>query len=110
MLKLGDFGVSSILQHTAARTQSVKGTPYYLAPELLQDQPYSFEADIWSLGVVLYEMCCLAYPFVGNSLNCLAKEIVNGTYADLPDHLSKDMSFLLKALLKKNGKERPSIN
>ena len=55
-------------------------------------------------------MCCLAYPFVGNSLNCLAKEIVHGTYADLPDHYSKDMSFLMQALLKKKGSERPSIN
>ena len=38
MLKLGDFGVSAILQNTAAMTASVKGTPYYLAPELLLDK------------------------------------------------------------------------
>lgn len=30
------------------------GTPYYLAPELYKEQPYSFEADIWSVGVLLY--------------------------------------------------------
>ena len=78
MIKLGDFGVSAILQDTQARANSVKGTPYYLAPELLNDQPYSFEADIWSLGIVLYEMCALTYPFLGATLRQLANEIVHG--------------------------------
>ena len=39
------------------------GTPFYIAPEVFQESPYSFEADIWSLGIILYEMCCLEYPF-----------------------------------------------
>ena len=110
MLKLGDFGVSYILQDTVTKANSVKGTPYYLAPELLQDQPYSFEADIWSLGIVLYELCCLEYPFLGNSLPRLANQIVKGQYDPLPEVYSDEMCVLVEALLLKDGKQRPNIN
>ena len=63
MAKIGDFGVSSVLSYTHEMVRSVNGTPYYMAPELFDEIPYSFPADIWSLGVLLYEMCCLQYPF-----------------------------------------------
>lgn len=52
--KVGDFGESWVLQKTSSLAQSLAGTPYYMAPELFDRQPYSFEADIWSLGVMLY--------------------------------------------------------
>ena len=40
------------------------GTPFYLAPELwTKPAKYSKKSDIWALGVILYEMCCLEYPF-----------------------------------------------
>jgi NIMA (never in mitosis gene a)-related kinase len=63
MAKIGDFGVSSVLKQTAALAKTMIGTPFYIAPEVFQESPYSFEADIWSLGIILYEMCCLEYPF-----------------------------------------------
>jgi NIMA (never in mitosis gene a)-related kinase len=47
------------------------GTPLYMAPEVLHQHPYSFEMDIWSLGSVMYEMCTLQLPFVGNTLDTL---------------------------------------
>ena len=61
--KLGDFGVSAILKNTKDKAKSIAGTPYYLAPELFAEQPYSFEADMWSLGILLYYLCSLDYPF-----------------------------------------------
>jgi len=63
MCKLGDFGVSYIMVQTKEKAQTLAGTPYYIAPELYRDERYSFKADIWSLGVILYEMCALDYPF-----------------------------------------------
>lgn len=43
--------------------QSRVGTPYYLSPEIWRSKRYSKESDIWALGVILYELCCLQYPF-----------------------------------------------
>lgn len=54
------------------------GTPYYLSPEIIEDQPYNFQSDIWSLGVVLYEMTTLHHPFDADSLHFLAVKILNG--------------------------------
>ena len=59
MIKLGDFGIARVLSDTRSKAKTVVGTPYYLSPEIIQSQPYSFKSDIWSLGVLLYEMCAL---------------------------------------------------
>lgn len=56
IVKLGDFGIAKIMAATNAYAKSVVGTPYYMAPEMFENQPYGFKGDIWSLGVVLYEV------------------------------------------------------
>lgn len=77
-VKLGDFGIARVLSHTREQAKTIVGTPYYLAPELIENQPYSFKGDIWSMGVVLYEMCAKKPPFDANSLHLLALKIVRG--------------------------------
>ena len=62
-LRIGDFGISKVLACTKAMVYSKAGTPFYMAPELFKGIPYSFKADIWSLGILLFEMCALDYPF-----------------------------------------------
>ena len=59
MIKLGDFGIARVLSDTRSKAKTVVGTPYYLSPEIIKSEPYSFKSDIWSLGVLLYEMCAL---------------------------------------------------
>ena len=54
------------------------GTPYYLSPEIIESRDYSFKTDIWSLGVILYELCTLKPPFNDKSLHGLALKIVRG--------------------------------
>ena len=55
-LKIGDLGVAKLLRAQEAYAKTQIGTPYYMSPELLRDQPYGAPADVWALGVVLYEL------------------------------------------------------
>ena len=57
--KLADFGISKILGGTLSKVLTTMGTPVYLSPEIVQGQPYNSATDIWSLGVLLYEMAAL---------------------------------------------------
>lgn len=45
------------------RAQTQIGTPYYMSPEIWQDQQYDAATDIWSLGCLAYELCTLRHPF-----------------------------------------------
>jgi NIMA (never in mitosis gene a)-related kinase len=68
-VKLGDFGISKILENTGDFAHTSLGTPYYLSPEICSGQKYNFKTDIWMLGCVLYELCTLQKPFEGDSLH-----------------------------------------
>lgn len=68
VIKLGDFGVSRQMSSKTIQLQSFYGTPLYLSPELIEDRGYSQSTDLWSLGVVLYELLSLQLPFRGENL------------------------------------------
>eukprot|EP00656_Telonema_subtile_P055799 TRINITY_DN8750_c0_g1_i1.p1 TRINITY_DN8750_c0_g1~~TRINITY_DN8750_c0_g1_i1.p1 ORF type:complete len:198 (+),score=43.18 TRINITY_DN8750_c0_g1_i1:37-630(+) len=70
LIKLGDFGFSHQYDDTVSGVvaNTFCGTPYYLAPELWSQSPYSKKADVWSLGVILYELMSLKKPFSGNGM------------------------------------------
>ena len=76
MVKLGDFGIARVLSNTRSKAKTVVGSPSYLSPEIINNDPYSFKSDIWSLGIVLHEMAALEAPFQGSSFNKLLNRIV----------------------------------
>jgi fused len=55
---------------------SIKGTPLYMAPELVQERAYNRTVDLWSLGVILYELFVGQPPFYTNNLYNLINHIV----------------------------------
>ena len=110
MIKLGDFGISRILSSTQSRAQTFVGTPYYLSPEIMQKNEYSFEADIWALGCLLYEMAALQVPFNGSTYIKLYKRVWSGKFKSLPDHFSPALTQMVKKMLNVDQKKRPRIN
>ena len=94
-VKLGDFGIARVLNKTMEKARTVVGTPYYLSPEIIENKPYSFKSDIWSMGAVLYELCALQPPFNASSLQMLALKIVKGSYPALQGNYSKELKSLI---------------
>jgi len=98
------------LNATVDKCKTIVGTPYYLSPEIVQNKPYSFKSDIWSLGILLYEMCALKMPFDAQSLPMLSLKIIRGAYNPLPATLSKELRNLVSIMLAVDTNKRPSIN
>lgn len=109
-LKLGDFGFAKQLNYTLALTNTVCGTPYYFAPEICQRLPYNNKIDVWSLGVILYEMINLQKPFEAKSLPELRKRVVNEDPSPfVAEHVSQELQDLCMLLLTKKSADRPSL-
>jgi NIMA (never in mitosis gene a)-related kinase len=96
-VKLGDFNVAKEAKMGLLKTQT--GTPYYASPEIWKDEPYGTKSDIWSLGVVLYEIMALQTPFQGSSMSELYKKVIRGVFPRPPDIYSDALKNLVRAML-----------
>ncbi|HWC12642.1 MAG TPA: serine/threonine-protein kinase, partial [Acidimicrobiales bacterium] len=87
--KVADFGIAKSVQDTPAGdltlTGQLLGTPAYLAPERLDGAPASPQADIWSLGVVLYELLAGVRPFVADTPLGIARAAAAGAHRPLAE-------------------------
>ena len=108
-IKLGDFGFAKALNSTCDQAKTQLGTPYYSSPEICTGKPYSTPSDIWSLGVILYEMCTLHYPFVGKDIPSLVKQIIENNLPKIPTIYCPELRNLCKSMLHKNPSKRPTI-
>merc|ERR1712087_399759 len=100
-IKLGDFGLSS--------TRTV-GTPYYMSPEVCQRSNYTAKSDVWALGCVFYEMCCLRHAFETTTLLDLVAKIIRGEYDALPRIYAAQLNDLVRHLLMTSPEFRPSVD
>ena len=73
-VKIADWGFSRLLEE-GETTCSFIGSPAYMAPEILKGEKYTIKADIWSLGVVLFETLTGVCPWRSSSVNTLFSEI-----------------------------------
>ena len=109
-VKLGDFGISRVLENSNAAAMTVVGTPYYMSPESCQSAPYTAKSDVWSLGIILYELCTLKHPFVADNLLGLVFKIVQEKPDPIEgDRYSPELIDLISVLLQKDPENRPSV-
>ena len=109
-VKIMDFGIARLTE-PAVKTQTgvLLGSPQYMAPEQIIGQPLDHRADIFSLGLVLYEMLTGSKPFQGEDIPELTFKVANLPAAP-PSHLAPDlppvMDFIIARALKKRPDER----
>lgn len=104
-LVLTDFGLSKVGLNDDELCTSLIGTPEYMAPEILQDIPYDYAVDFWSLGCVMFDMLTGSPPFTGNNNKRIMDKILANKFK-VPFYLSQDAKDLLLRLLKKNPEKR----
>ncbi|XP_007531041.1 serine/threonine-protein kinase PLK3 isoform X2 [Erinaceus europaeus] len=108
-LKMGDFGLATRLEPPEHRKKTICGTPNYVAPEVLQRQGHGTEADVWSLGCVMYTLLCGNPPFETVDLKETYRCIKQVHYT-LPASLSLPARQLLASILRASPQDRPSID
>lgn len=110
VVKLGDFGISTVLRNTYELKRTVCGTPYYFSPELCLNRPYNNKSDVWALGCILYEMATLNHAFDGTNMKSLVQKILKGVYPPISPMYSSDLSRLISAMLQIDPHLRPNVS
>lgn len=82
---MGDFGLAKCIEGSSQFAQTYVGSPYYMSPEQCNESGYNEKSDIWSLGIILYEMANLAPPFQANNHLALALKIKEGKFNRIPE-------------------------
>ncbi|WLF80668.1 G2-specific serine/threonine protein kinase [Lodderomyces elongisporus] len=108
VFKLGDFGLAKMLTTQNDFAKTYVGTPYYMSPEVLMDEPYSPVCDIWSLGCVLYELCNLVPPFQAKTHLQLQSKIRRGVIPNLAEGYSIQLRTLIKECITVDPELRPT--
>mmetsp|Transcript_10096 Transcript_10096/g.22265 ORF Transcript_10096/g.22265 Transcript_10096/m.22265 type:complete len:390 (+) Transcript_10096:1-1170(+) len=108
-LRIGDFGIAKALESTSQFANTRIGTPYYLSPEMCREQPYSWTSDVWAMGCVLFEMCCLRVPFEASNFRVVVEKITRGPLPTLPSSYSSELRAVASEMLNRDCKKRPSI-
>lgn len=109
VVKLLDFGIARLPDGSVSRPGITPGTIAYMSPEQVRSRPVDQRTDLWSLGVLLYEMCTGVRPFSGDDQGATLHAILNGAAArasslrpEVPEHIDA----VIDRLLRKDARER----
>lgn len=118
-LKLADFGFAQHLREDLSTETAFKGSPLYMAPEILHRRRYDARVDLWSIGVILYECLFGAPPFSAPSveelihlikatttLNVPTTHLVRSGGREVEREISKDCQNLMHCLLRPDPRDR----
>ncbi len=110
-IKVTDFGIARATTSTKTRTGIIKGTPYYMSPEQTKGSELSGRSDVFSLGIVLYQLLTGKLPFDGENMAAIMYQItsVNPTPpTDYNPSISKPILTVLNRALEKDIAKRYS--
>lgn len=112
-IRIGDLGISRKIEENQ-RAKTRIGTPRYVSPELMDGTPYSFETDIWSLGVMLIEICTLRRVMIkptrrARKFLCIkCGEKISVEIPPIPEKYGYELMTIARKMLKKDPAKRPT--
>jgi serine/threonine protein kinase len=104
-IRLIDFGLSRVFSPLNPLLETACGSPQYVAPEIIQKEPYTVATDVWASGVLLYAMVFGILPFQGDNVTAVLQAIVNDD-PPIPKQVSPELRGLLGRLLMKDPDSR----
>ncbi|CAJ1933825.1 unnamed protein product [Sphenostylis stenocarpa] len=107
LVKLADFGVATKLTEADVNTHSVVGTPYWMAPEVIEMAGVCAASDIWSVGCTVIELLTCVPPYYDLQPMPALFRIVQDEHPPIPDSLSPDITDFLLQCFKKDSRQRP---
>ncbi|XP_044493739.1 MAP3K epsilon protein kinase 1-like isoform X2 [Mangifera indica] len=107
LVKLADFGVATKLTEADVNTHSVVGTPYWMAPEVIEMSGVCAASDIWSVGCTVIELLTCVPPYYDLQPMPALFRIVQDEHPPIPDSLSPDITDFLRQCFKKDALQRP---
>jgi serine/threonine-protein kinase len=108
-IKVTDFGIARVVNSSQTQTGTILGTPSYMSPEQVSGDRVKGASDLFSLGVVCYELLSGQKPFAGDSLGALMHNIANVKYSPLKKvkpGLPESCYTIVRKLLKKEIRDR----
>lgn len=104
-LRITDFGLVKTQMHCKTTTTTFCGTPEYIAPEMLQQQPYTRAVDWWSFGILVFEMLTGLPPFYDENTNKMYRMILTDQVV-FPSYVSEEAKDFISKLLDRNPETR----
>jgi serine/threonine protein kinase len=108
VLKITDFGFARYFDNDIL-IQTICGSPLYMAPEIMKNKKYDYKSDLWSIGIIFFEMLTGKPPFQARNIYELIRKIENDSI-HIPSkfNLSRPCQNLLLSLLEKDPERRIS--
>mmetsp|Transcript_4441 Transcript_4441/g.10741 ORF Transcript_4441/g.10741 Transcript_4441/m.10741 type:complete len:603 (-) Transcript_4441:17-1825(-) len=107
--QLGDFGLAKKLEETFELARTPIGTPFYMAPEIMQGRPYAFKSDVWALGCVMYEILTGKPAFCANNFPGVANKVLSGQYEPISSEYSAELRDVVSRMLCRDVNRRPYV-
>ncbi|KAL5697865.1 MAP3K epsilon protein kinase 1 [Ranunculus cassubicifolius] len=107
LVKLADFGVATKLTEADVNTHSVVGTPYWMAPEVIEMSGVCAASDVWSVGCTVIELLTCVPPYYDLQPMPALFRIVQDEHPPISDNLSPDITDFLRQCFKKDSRQRP---
>ncbi|KAK3141254.1 hypothetical protein QOZ80_4BG0331480 [Eleusine coracana subsp. coracana] len=107
LVKLADFGVATKLTEADINTHSVVGTPYWMAPEVIEMSGVCAASDIWSVGCTVIELLTCAPPYYDLQPMPALFRIVQDVQPPIPEGLSPEITDFLRQCFQKDAMQRP---